>query len=277
MVTENTEIVRDILTKGYSVMSLGARLRDRFKMIFACAETFFLRSSNEEKMATALPELLEGYRAQGTEHSGVASLPDLNESFSVWLKNSAKIVDTPSLIHSDLRRSMTQAMPVLEELSIAILEAVRVQLFPAAEQLVSIADSYLQVNFYNSVDLRREYLQEAHEDGHLFTLTQATTRGLEVSAGDKWTPVLVNDHEAVVMPGSILTAMTGGAVPPLYHRVRRYAESSGRMSIMFFVNPNISVETKAWIINESNANVSIREATIARSGDFGVARIDTAS
>ncbi len=52
--------------------------------------------------------------------------------------------------------------------------------------------------------------------------------------------------EVVIMPGSVLTALSGGKIAPLYHQVRNHGLDD-RQSIMYFVNPEIDEPLFGWI------------------------------
>ena len=52
--------------------------------------------------------------------------------------------------------------------------------------------------------------------------------------------------EIVIMPGSVLTALSGGKIPPLYHQVRNHGLDD-RQSLMYFVNPEVDEPLFSWI------------------------------
>jgi len=73
--------------------------------------------------------------------------------------------------------------------------------------------SYIQVNYYEPAQHSRDMLQDGHEDGHLITLVTANSPGLEIQIGDKYEPVEIGADEMLIMPGSLLTLMTGSGNP----------------------------------------------------------------
>jgi isopenicillin N synthase-like dioxygenase len=77
----------------------------------------------------------------------------------------------------------------------------------------------------------------------------------------------------MVMPGSLLTAMTGGQVSPLYHRVRNCQEPE-RMSLMYFVNPQLDVELSPWLENETNLGVDVLDLARKLPNGFGLPDIE---
>jgi isopenicillin N synthase-like dioxygenase len=72
------------------------------------------------------------------------------------------------------------------------------------------------------------------------------------------------------MPGSLLTLMTGGEIPPLYHQVKNSFRKESRYSLMFFVNPDGDQVLDPWVRNETNAGIDIIEQANALPQKFGL-------
>ena len=109
--------------------------------------------------------------------------------------------------------------------------------------------SYLQINYCLPTPAERDLLQDKHEDGHMVTVLHATAPGLEIYPGralDEVKPMLPGPDEIVIMPGSVLTALSGGKIQPLYHQVRNHGLDD-RQSLMYFVNPEIDEPLFGWI------------------------------
>lgn len=258
-----------LLTHGYAKMSMGGEFADQVSKIFQAADGFFSRPMSE-KVRYAAPDILEGYRQLGIEYSKSKDRPDLNESFSTWLKNIPVGTILPWGATNTLHRSMTEALKAYTAVTNELLYHIRVALNPEAPTL-SVGDiSYLQLNYYQPRQHARDYLQDEHEDGHLITIVKPTAPGLEVKIGGVYQQVEVSPAEFIVMPGSILSLFTGGRIPPLYHRVRNHANVPIRKSLMFFVNPSMDVAHKPWVIGEANRGLDIRETVNERSAAFGL-------
>jgi isopenicillin N synthase-like dioxygenase len=130
--------------------------------------------------------------------------------------------------------------------------------------------SYLQINYYEPAQHSRDMLQDGHEDGHLLTLVTATAPGLEIETADGYRPAELAEDEMLIMPGSLLTLMTGGQIPPLYHRVRNSFRKEPRYSMMYFVNPESDQVLEPWVSNETNAGIDIIEEANKLPLKFGL-------
>jgi isopenicillin N synthase-like dioxygenase len=98
--------------------------------------------------------------------------------------------------------------------------------------------------------------------------------GLEIEVGGRFEPVALARDEALIMPGGILTLMTGGLMPPLLHRVRNVVGVRTRASLMFFVNASVINPPRAWAPAADGTYPDIRQATIESSQVFGLTSIE---
>jgi isopenicillin N synthase-like dioxygenase len=146
--------------------------------------------------------------------------------------------------------------------------------YGASESIMFERSSYQQLNNYYPTSPAIELLQDRHEDGHLVTFINATAPGLEMENDGQFVPVDFARDEVLVMPGSLLTAMTGGQVTPLYHRVRNCQEPA-RMSLMYFVNPQLDHQLAPWLTNETNENLDVLELARILPNGFGLPDIET--
>jgi len=94
--------------------------------------------------------------------------------------------------------------------------------------------THLEANWYFG-DVDRDLLQDRHEDGHLFTIVSSNGAGLEIEIDGQMVPFEFGENELILMPGSLMTALTGGWITPLYHQVRNH-HISGRLSLLYIVN-----------------------------------------
>ena len=140
---------------------------------------------------------------------------------------------------------------------------------PDAPELRFHDGTYAQVNHYEPVRHRRELLTDPHEDGHLITLASTNAPGLEIKVNGEFVPANVTPDHFVVMPGSLLSLMTGDRVKPGYHQVRNSRRADPRCSMMYFVNPEIDQPLRPWIENDSNRGIDIIERANAAPKQFG--------
>ena len=79
--------------------------------------------------------------------------------------------------------------------------------------------------------------------------------------------------EVVIMPGSVLTALSGGKIEPLYHQVRNHGLDD-RQSIMYFVNPEIDEPLFGWIDAPDGERADIREHVQNAPSQFGLPPVE---
>lgn len=261
--------VRQLAEQGFARLPLGRRLEGRVARLYARADGFFAEPL-AEKRRFAAPGFVEGYREIGQEYSQRPERPDLTESFSMWYRNRRREEirrwDTACPLHAEMK----QCADRLSRMTTALFEAMAATWSPDAPRLRFQRASYIQINHYRPSHHDRDLLQDEHEDGHLITLLHANAPGLEIRVGDRYVAPLLARNELLLMPGSLLTLMTGGLVPPLYHRVRNNRRATPRDSLMFFVNPEIDQTLAPWIRNAGNAGVDIVERAIGAPNRFGL-------
>jgi isopenicillin N synthase-like dioxygenase len=71
----------------------------------------------------------------------------------------------------------------------------------------------------------------------------------------------VGDGRLLVMPGSVLTAMTAGQVPPLYHQVRNH-QLERRITVLYLVNPPLGQAIAPYVAEDGQA---VDVAALART------------
>ncbi len=94
--------------------------------------------------------------------------------------------------------------------------------------------------------------------------------GLEIEVDGAFVPAEIGESEILVMPGSLLSLMTGDRVKPLFHRVRNTRRADPRSSLLYFVNPEIDQPLAPWIANASNAGIDIIERANSAPRKFGL-------
>ncbi|MOA04428.1 hypothetical protein D3C78_1239820 [compost metagenome] len=138
-------------------------------------------------------------------------------------------------------RSLHEAVKVYEEelsgYASVLLDEIS-KIYGASEKFDVRNDSYIQLNAYRG-ELRRvgrEYLQNLHEDGHLLTLLKPNAPGLLLLVNGQEHLADVMSDQIVVMAGSLLSALTGGKVRPMYHSVLNLTHPAMRISVGYNVN-----------------------------------------
>jgi len=268
-------IARDLIENGYAKIRLTPGEVKTVLSVFGSADRFFA-GSKKEKGQYRFKSDVEGYREIGAEFSVSEDRPDLNEAYGLVLGNIAATTGHGWAETNALYKSLLEVSRFYEPKINALFEALRQELNPEGARLDVGETSYLQVNYYRPSTETRDFLQDHHEDGHLLTVVKALEPGLEIRPGDQFEPVLLKEDEILLMPGSLLSIMTGGDIPALWHRVRNTHSQHNRASMMFFVNPDLQNPPRPWKTDVSQASADLASACVERSVAFGLEPIDTA-
>jgi len=264
------QAARDILDQGYAVVKL--RDVDAFNLhrAISTAVEFFERPQ-EDKNAHGSTDHNYGYRPFGIEYSVSPDRPDMNECFTVWASRLDLIPNAADI--EDLTDSFLSWRDSLAPIVTAVLDEVA-RSFGADAPAFEKA-SYLQINYCIPTPAERDLLQDKHEDGHMVTVLHATAPGLEIYTNDEIKPMLPAKDEIVIMPGSVLTALSGGKIEPLYHQVRNHCLGEGeRQSLMYFVNPEIDEPLFGWLDSDEGERVDIREHVQNAPSMFGLPPVE---
>jgi isopenicillin N synthase-like dioxygenase len=265
------QAARDILDQGYAVVKLRDVDTANLHNAIDTAVRFFERPL-EEKKAHGSTDHNYGYRPFGVEYSFSPDRPDMNECFTLWASRLDLIPNAGEI--SDLTGAFLSWRDSLAPLVQAILDQVA-QAFGADAAPAFEKASYLQINYCLPTPPERDLLQDKHEDGHMVTVLHATAPGLEIYANDDVKPMLPAHDEVVIMPGSVLTALSGGKIQPLYHQVRNHCLGEGeRQSIMYFVNPEIDEPLYGWIDSADGERADIREHVQNAPSMFGLPPVE---
>lgn len=264
---------RDILDHGYCVVRLSDVDAKNLHNAVDTAVEFFQRPL-ADKEAHGSTDHNYGYRPFGIEYSRVPERPDMNECFTVWASRLDLIPDAqdiPELTEAflDWRDSLA---PLVKGIVDEVARSFGAPAGPDFEKA-----SYLQINYCLPAPAERDLLQDKHEDGHMVTVLHATAPGLEIYAdgfdSDRVQPTLPAADEVVIMPGSVLTALSSGAIEPLYHQVRNHGLDD-RQSIMYFVNPEIDEPLYGWVDTADGERVDIREHVQNAPSMFGLPPVE---
>jgi len=256
--------------QGFLRIPIDGDLRHATDQVFASADEFFARSP-AEKRHFAQPAWVEGYREQGPEYSQVPERPDLTESFSIWHRNRARAQLDAWAAACPLHPALRHASDMLSDMARGLFAAMAEYWGSAdAPELRFQNGTWTQLNHYEPARHTRELLQDPHEDGHLITFVLTNAPGLEIEVDGEFVPAGIDRNELLVMPGSLLSLMTGYRVKPLYHQVRNTYRTDPRSSLLYFVNPEIDQHLAPWIANESNKGIDIVERANAGPTQFGL-------
>ncbi|MEM5583396.1 2OG-Fe(II) oxygenase family protein [Roseibium sp. AS2] len=268
-------IARELISKGHAKIRLNAEDVDTLLSVFGSADRFF-NQDKAEKAAFRFKSDVEGYREIGAEFSISEDRPDLNEAYGVVLGNIPSTQARGWATGNVLFKSLLDVSKVYQPTINALFEALRQEINPDGAVLEVGDTSYLQVNYYRPSAETRDFLQDHHEDGHLLTVVKALEPGLEIRPDDRFEPVVLERNEILLMPGSLLSIMTGGEIPALWHRVRNTNAQQNRASMMFFVNPCLKEAPAPWKSGPSGQDTDLAAACVERSVAFGLEPIDTA-
>jgi isopenicillin N synthase-like dioxygenase len=250
----------DLAAHGLTTVDLPGQER-----LFKQARMFFDQPT-DVKLRHSTADWNFGYRAQGHEYGITPDRPDLNEVFTYWSDNPELVPDNELL--GDFLDALRAYWSRASEIARQVLDAVATR-FDVENTVRFLKSSHIQINNYRSAQETRDLLQDSHEDGHLITLLTADGPGLEIVRPAGISIPQTGPDEVLVMAGSVLTAMTGGAVHPVYHQVRNHRLDQ-RVSIMYFVNPDVDAPVTPFVHNEQNAGVDIGEQVRRNPEKYGL-------
>jgi isopenicillin N synthase-like dioxygenase len=259
----------DILDQGYCVVKLSDVDAANLQNAIAAANRFFARPL-DEKIVHGSTDHNYGYRPFGIEYSLTPERPDMNECFTLWSSRLDLIPNADEI--SEVTEAFLAWRDSLAPLVHAVIDEVAAAFHAGGAPEFEKA-SYLQMNYCLPTPPERDLLQDKHEDGHMVTVLHATAPGLEIYVNDEAQPMLPDRDEVVIMPGSVLTALSGGKIEPLYHQVRNHGLED-RQSIMYFVNPEVDEPLFSWIASPDGSRVDIREHVQNAPSMFGLPPVE---
>ncbi|WP_109528979.1 MULTISPECIES: hypothetical protein [Nocardia] len=265
-------MLEQIRTDGYARVRLNSRETSQLARLYSEANHFFA-ASYESKSRHRTDRLTNGYRPPGAAYNNgdPVNEADVNDSFLYW--NSEHGARIPN--HGDIPEFLAaleryRSGPVVRVMRNLLDELAEYYEYP--RKLPFQEASVLQVNSFGELS-SRELLQTPHEDGVLATVIWTSAPGLEAVGGDAPVPLITAHDEVLVMPGGIMSVMTGGDILPLYHQARNHAQASvDRKSIMYFSCPDIDKgDVEPYIVNDTNRGVDVRDAIRGATDAFGLA------
>ena len=259
-------MAQSILDAGFARLVLSPAHAETLLELRHAATDFFSRDEGD-KVSFGGADVNFGYRPYGRQYSITPDRPDMNESFAFWGRDAARLPrgnDIPDLVRT-LRRYRETMACIAGELLAQF--AARFAYGDGADLGFEHA-SCVEINWYTRAETR-ELLQERHEDGHLFTVVTADGPGLEIEVAGQTRPVRFSDAELLIMPGSLLTHMSAGAIRPLYHQVRNH-RLPHRMSVLYLANPALDRRIRPYVEADENRGVDIAELARTNGTLFGL-------
>jgi isopenicillin N synthase-like dioxygenase len=125
------------------------------------------------------------------------------------------------------------------------------------------------MNYSRPSSTAAEYINELHEDGCLMTVMTVTGPGLELRTGDGSFMPAQPTGQLLFMSGEILNLLSGGLIPPVYHRVRTTRALEERMSLLFFADMNPAL-CSPWISNDANSGIDIGKRILTNATRYGL-------
>jgi isopenicillin N synthase-like dioxygenase len=249
-----------VLARGWAKVQLDEPDRIVLSSLLETSAAFFSRPESEKHAHVS--DGNHGYRAMGVEYSLTPERPDVNESISLWSDRLDLIPRAREL--GPIAKWLVAWQSVVAGITAELLGELAAR-FAHPSAVPFRAASSVQINQYALASPDRECLQDRHEDGHIVTLVHGAKPGLELFLDGEVVPIATAEDELVVMPGSVLTMLTGGAVEPMYHQVRNLGLPD-RRSVMYFVNPEMNEPILPWV----GKNHDLREAVRSSPNSFGL-------
>lgn len=255
-----------ILTDGCATVRLDPSDAERLAILYRTAGEFFARDT-ETKLRYSTPNLGTGYRAHGAVHSGYAEKPDQNDSFLYWPRSDKLPPNDREL--GGFLAACEAYREVVAQITAQLIDEL-CKYYGSDARAPFERASVLQINSYAELS-DQELLQQRHEDADFLTVIWASEPGLELVTDGLVRPMDFPADEVAVMPGSVMTAMTGGEIPPQDHLVRNH-RTIGRKSIMYFVSPDVDSPIEPFVVNDYNRSMDIRRMVVENpQNHFGLA------
>lgn len=228
-VWDDTEVLPQILAHGYSRFRLANYEAAALGALYERATEFFAREDKDDFSVDGLTDAYRPFAAANTPTG-----PDLNDSYLHWQHRDLLAPDKRVKI-AEFRRALRTYLRYVRGLVWCVIADLLAH-YQSKSLMRFEKASVLQVNsFLRPVD--RELYQFPHEDADFLTVIWASHPGLElVLPNGTVEPVDFARDQVLVMPGSLLTAMTDDQIQPCYHQVRNHGNPH-RKSIMYFVSP----------------------------------------
>ena len=255
--------IQDLAVRGHLRLRLRPQVVRLVEEIADRARGFF-RQSVAAKRRARLEGVHEGWQPFGGEFSISPDRPDLHESFWVTRGRAAAAAAYACPLGRELHGRMLDYLEIVQDLESQITQELLdwLGVDRSRPPYPRSLESDLQVLFYQPARESRELLQDPHEDSLSLTFTWADQPGLELLGRDgAYQPVALAPNELAVLPGEILSLMTGRRVVPQMHRVMRHSNQSERVTLSYFSAPDDAPDTilEPWVTGSGIDAASLRE------------------
>jgi hypothetical protein len=265
LTSQSDSLARRLIGDGYAVCRLDDAGSGSVRALYTLSTEYFLQAESV-KSRHRVPNLSNGYRPLMSSHSGSPDRPDLSESFLYW-RHRREAIPSHEGIASFLD-ALESYRQTVAEITRCTIDSLRTH-YGYAHALPFERASVVQINSFG-MDTAEDLLVHPHEDGVLFTVIWASTEGLEGVFEDGPRAFKLAPNEALIMPGSVLTHMTGGQIRPFFHQARNFGHKD-RKSFMFFVCPDTDDAIHPFVVNDENRDCDIRSLVINNPQMFGLA------
>lgn len=232
---ELRDTVLSLITHGYAIVKMTSMAQ---RAVWSALDEIS-RTPEDMRADFCFPDRTDGFLPKGGEHAKYTDNVDLCDRFCYWHKHRSLHTGHPfveALAYQNIAKSETELSSFAQRLIDGLWDFFR------NDDHVSIRDSsYLQLCLYESSyhEDGRTYLQDRHEDGHLITLIKPTRDGLVIFLNDREVSVHLADDEVIVITGSLLTMLSDGRIPTMYHAVRKPKMELARSSLVYFAIPDL--------------------------------------
>jgi isopenicillin N synthase-like dioxygenase len=249
------QVSSPLRSPGFGTVAIPADDRQLLDALIVSAHVFFETSAENKRTFEAPHGTMTGWRQVGVEYSQDPSRPDLNETFCYRRRDDRAgiLADHPLLSACRAAQHALHAVaaPALRQLAESL------DLDPETHEVATFQESWLQLNFSRPATAQREFIQDAHEDGHLITVLLADQPALEILHGEQWMPVFPTTSEVLVFAGECASLMTHDAVLPMMHRVKARPDIATRISVAYFVNPDLDQRLEPWVRGPRNEGIDL--------------------
>ena len=247
----------ELVVNGSDYISVPDGTVAAMATLLAEARRFFEAPTEDKARFEAVTTgTMTGWRRIGVEYSQTPDRPDLNETFCYRHRDDA----APTVVEHPLRSACRYAQSALDAAASMALRSLAdaAGVTHEVDPIRTFEESWLQLNWSRPSTASREFIQDAHEDGHLLTLLVADAPGLEIlDPKQGWVPVWPTLESVLVFAGECSALLVDGRVVPMMHRVRARAEVPTRLSVAYFVNPDLDQTLEPWIPGARNKGIDL--------------------
>lgn len=178
-----------------------------------------------------------GYLDRGYEHSGDASLPDMQESYTMTPGRNEPVPPELELIYESLFKGLCR---MSDQVLATILESEYIK--PSGLKPDDFEYSMLINYFYpystTEIESNREFRMGEHIDEGLFTaMPHGAVYDFEALENGTWFTPQEVVGSPLVFPGKLIQFLSGGKIQALKHRVRLSERKTARVSYPFAALP----------------------------------------